>query len=108
MHHGAQQDHASPSPSAPPASEISRASVKSCRKMRARRAPNASRRATSRERSAARAANRLPRLAHAANRINPASSIKPPRNALIAPPNALATPGISNLNEIRCWSTSLG
>ena len=74
------------SPTTPPISEISTASVNSCRKMRVRLAPSASRRATSRERSAARAANRLPRLAQAASRINPASSINPAMNARIGLP----------------------
>ena len=95
------------SPTAPPISEISRDSVNSCRRMCMRRAPSASRRATSRERSAARAANRLPRLAHAANTINPASSINPVTNACMGrPKKSPPRPGRANTKVI--WPSSLG
>ncbi len=105
----AQQHDAPQSPSAPPASEISTASVNSARRIRFRLDPSASRRATSRERSAARAANRLPRLAHAANRINPARSINPVRKARTAPPIIAATPGRASPNVIwlHLWDTLL-
>ena len=70
------------SPTAPPASEISTASVSSCRRMRiAARPQRQPQRDFAAERSAARAANRLPRLAQAASRIKPASSINPATNA---------------------------
>ena len=68
-------------PTAPPAIEISKASVNNVRKMRLRLDPSASRSAISRVRSAARAANKLPRFAHAANRIKPASNINAVMNA---------------------------
>ncbi len=68
-------------PAAPPINETSNASVKSCRKIRLRLEPSASRSAISLDRSAARAANKLPRFAHAASRINAANAISPARNA---------------------------
>ena len=91
----------------PPTSAISTASVNTCRRMRVRLDPSASRRATSRDRSAARAANRLPRLAHAASRINPANNNNPVRNARAGlPKKSPRRPGRANVKAI--WLSSLG
>ena len=89
------------SPIAPPASDTITASVSSCRTIRPRRDPSATRNATSFPRSAARAANKLPRFAHAASRIIPASSIRPATKARAGLPSMSPTsPGRARLNVI--------
>ena len=97
-------------PQTPPASETSKASVNSWRRISSRLDPSAMRSAISFERSAARAAKRLPRFAHAASRISPASSISPAMKARAGRPAcrlpALAAPattsGLHPLSDRPC------
>ena len=64
------------SPSRPPASAMTRLSIRSCRSSERRAAPNARRMAISRRRDAARASNKLATLAQAISSTKPTSAIR--------------------------------